>query len=184
MIRRIFKVLKQRKRGLVCAVALVALGAAGFVASHHAMMVTSTPAFCSMCHEIERAHQSWLMSRHRHNSKGVVVKCIDCHLPEPSRFVAFFWAKTHHGVKDIYAHFAGGEYDRERNKAAARVSVTNDRCQRCHEDLLATDMTRGAMLAHRAVLYPKRPGYEKTCHQCHEAMGHKPRAHYDEVSVR
>ena len=36
---------------------------------------------------------------------------------------------------------------------------------------------RGAMLAHRAVLYP-RPGYEKKCVDCHRNLVHNAQAVY------
>jgi len=184
MIRQALTFLNQRKRALFGAACLMCLGAAGLALTHYAMMATSTPAFCASCHEIEPAYQSWLMSTHRANPRGVAAKCIDCHLPDPSNFASFFWAKNHHGIKDLYAHFFGGEYDRERARRAARASIPNERCQRCHADLLAPGMTRGAMLAHRAVLYPKREGYEKTCHQCHENLVHKPKAYYQRASTR
>ena len=148
------------------------------------MMVTSTPQFCSACHEIQPAYESWLTSTHRVNDKGAVAECMDCHLPEPSQFAAFFWSKAYHGTKDIYGHFLGGEYDRERARRHARADIPNQRCQRCHANLLATGMSRGAMLAHRAVLYPKAPGYEKSCTQCHENLVHKPQAYYQRASAR
>ena len=184
MIRRVLSVVKKRRRAVAAAGVLAGLGALAFALSHRLMMATSTPSFCASCHEIEPAHRSWLMSSHRANKRGVVVKCIDCHLPEPSQFVPFFWVKTRHGLRDLYAHFLGDEYDREQAKRRARAAIPNSRCQRCHEDLLATGMTRGAMLAHRAVLYPKREGYEKTCHQCHENLVHKPQAYYQQASAR
>lgn len=184
MIRRALQALNKRRRGVAVGLGLVGLGAVGFALSHRVMMVTSSPSFCASCHEIRPAHRSWLMSSHRMNDRGVVVKCIDCHLPEPSQFVSFFWAKTRHGLRDLYGHFLGDEYDRDLAKVRARASIPNSRCQRCHEDLLATGMTRGAMLAHRAVLYPKREGYEKTCHQCHENLVHRPQAYYQRASAR
>jgi cytochrome c-type protein NapC/trimethylamine-N-oxide reductase cytochrome c-type subunit TorC len=36
---------------------------------------------------------------------------------------------------------------------------------------------RGAMLAHRSVLYA-RPGYEKQCTDCHRYLVHVSRDHY------
>ena len=184
MIKQLFATLRKRKGALVFGVALIAVGVLGFGVTHHAMMVTSTPEFCSSCHEIGPAYQSWLTSSHRVNDKGVVVKCIDCHLPDPSNFAKFAWSKTYHGAKDVYGHFFGGEYDREHAQKAVRASMPNSRCERCHADLLATGMTRGAMLAHRSVMYPKRPGYEKSCLECHEHLVHKPQAYYQRASAR
>jgi len=33
-------------------------------------------------------------------------------------------------------------------------------------------MSRGAMLAHRSTLYPRK-GYEKSCLECHPNVGHR-----------
>jgi len=184
MIPKSLNYLLRRKGRIAIAFVLIAVGAVAFGLSHQVMMVTSTPSFCASCHEIRPAYDSWLTSSHRVNKRGVVVTCMDCHLPDPSDFPAFFWAKTHHGLKDIYAHLFGDEYDREEAKAHARAAIPNKRCQRCHADLLATGMSRGAMLAHRSVLYPKRKGYEKTCHECHENLVHKPKAYYQRASAR
>ncbi len=169
---------RARRRQAAFAVLMMAVGAGALMAAHEAMMLTSTPAFCASCHEIQPAYQSWRTSSHRVNDKGVVVRCVDCHLPDPNRFAAFYWAKTYHGVKDIVAHVLGRPYDRAAAQRRARASIPNQRCMRCHADLLATGMSRGAMLAHRAVLYPKRPGYEKSCLQCHENLVHRPRARF------
>ena len=184
MIRKTISGIWARKYLVAGAAVMAGVGAVGLMVSHRVMLATSTPSFCSSCHEIRPAYEGWLMSSHRMNERGVVVKCIDCHLPDPSNFPAFYWAKTHHGIKDIYAHFFGGEYNREEAQRRARSSIPNERCQRCHADLLATGMTRGAMLAHRSLLYPKRKGYEKTCHECHENLVHQPQAYYQRASAR
>lgn len=68
-------------------------------------------------------------------------------------------------------HFTIDEYDRQKNREAAYAAFNNNACQKCHRNLLAMPDKRGAMLAHRTVLYP-RPGYEKKCVDCHWDLVH------------
>ena len=42
---------------------------------------------------------------------------------------------------------------------------------KCHRNLLYIPDKRGAMLAHRSVLYP-RAGHEKKCTDCHKNLVH------------
>lgn len=138
---------------------------------YYTMVRTSTPGFCASCHEIKPAVQAWNASTHVNNAAGVVVDCMDCHLPAPEDTVAFFFSKTYHGIKDVAVHFFIKAYDREKARAAAYVSLHNSQCRKCHRNLLHIPNSRGAMKAHRSVLYA-RPGYEKKCVDCHYDLVH------------
>lgn len=142
-----------------------------FSISYYTMVRTSTPDFCASCHEIKPAVQAWRASTHTNNSTGVVVDCMDCHLPAPQNTFEFFYAKTYHGIKDVAVHFLSDGYDRERARNAAYASFENSQCQKCHRNLLYMPDNRGAMLAHRSVVHP-RPGYEKKCVDCHYDLVH------------
>ena len=142
-----------------------------FSMSYYTMVRTSTPDFCASCHEIKPAVRAWRSSTHANNAAGVVVDCMDCHLPAPQDTYDFFFAKTYHGLKDVAIHFLVGEYDREKAKNSAYASFDNDQCQKCHRNLLNMPNQRGAMLAHRSVVYA-RPGYEKQCVDCHYDLVH------------
>ena len=48
---------------------------------------------------------------------------------------------------------------------------------------LFEELERGAMLAHRTVLYP-RPGYEKRCVDCHYDLVHTPRPSHQYSQTR
>lgn len=171
--------LRRRWQLLVCLIVGVSCGAVGLCFYDYVMFATSTPGFCVSCHEIERAYETWRTSSHASNRRGVVAECMDCHLPDPGRKISFYYSKAYHGTKDILVHVGmavlGWEYDREHNRVVARREITNDRCQRCHQELIAPGMSRGAMLAHRSTLYPRK-GYEKSCLQCHEDLVHKTAA--------
>jgi cytochrome c nitrite reductase small subunit len=149
-----------------------------FSMTYYTMVRTSTPQFCATCHEIKFAYNTWKTSSHTNNPEGFVADCMDCHLPAPHDTFNFFYAKTAHGIKDIFVHFTMEEYDREKNRRKAWETIKNAQCQKCHRNLLYMPQSRGAMLAHRTVLYP-RPGYEKRCLDCHHHLVHMERDLYD-----
>jgi len=164
--------------GSVKALILIAIGILIafplFSMSYYTMVRTSTPEFCGSCHEIKPAVRAWRESTHVNNAVGVMVDCMDCHLPAPQNTFDFFFAKTYHGIKDVAIHFFVGEYDQEKARNNAYAAFDNRECQKCHRNLLHMPHKRGAMLAHRAVLYAK-PGYEKKCVDCHYDLVHSER---------
>lgn len=147
-----------------------------FSMTYYTMVRTSTPQFCASCHEIQFAYNTWKTSTHTNNAQGFVADCMDCHLPAPHDTAEFFYAKTMHGIKDIVVHFAQGAeaYNRAKAREAAYASFKNDQCQKCHRNILYMPEKRGAMLAHRSVVYA-RPGYEKRCVDCHRNLVHVAR---------
>ncbi len=142
-----------------------------FSLTYYTMVRTSTPGFCASCHEIQPAFNAWKTSTHVNNAQGFVADCMDCHLPAPQDTINFFYTKTAHGIKDVFVHFAYGTYDREKSREHTYATFKNAQCQKCHRNLLNMPDKRGAMLAHRTVLYPKK-GYEKKCVDCHRNLVH------------
>ncbi len=145
-----------------------------FSMSYYTMVRTSTPEFCASCHEIKPAVVAWRSSTHTNNAAGVVVDCMDCHLPAPQDTFDFFFAKSYHGLKDVAVHFFKGTYDQAKARESAYAAFDNDQCQKCHRNLLHMPNQRGAMLAHRSVVHA-RPGYEKKCVDCHYDLVHSER---------
>jgi cytochrome c-type protein NapC/trimethylamine-N-oxide reductase cytochrome c-type subunit TorC len=144
-----------------------------FSITYYTMVRTSTPQFCAICHEIQPAYDTWKTSTHVNNPQGFVADCMDCHLPAPHDTFDFFFAKTAHGIRDVVVHFLQEEYDRQKNREKAYASFKNEQCQKCHRNILYIPNKRGAMLAHRDVVYAK-PGYEKRCVDCHRDLVHNP----------
>jgi cytochrome c-type protein NapC/trimethylamine-N-oxide reductase cytochrome c-type subunit TorC len=171
--------MKVRYKPIVLIVVGIIVGFPVFSIGYYTMVRTSTPQFCASCHEIEYAYDTWKTSSHANNSQGFVADCMDCHLPAPEDTYDFFYAKTYHGIKDIVKHFLldPEEYDHEKNRERAYEDIDNKQCQKCHRNLLALSRQRGALLAHKTVLYP-RPGYEKRCVDCHDHLVHFPKASY------
>lgn len=148
-----------------------------FSITYYTMVRTSTPQFCSSCHEIQPAVNEWRTSTHANNEQGFVADCMDCHLPAPHDMFNFFYQKTTHGIKDVIAHFIGDEYDRKEARESAYKSFKNEQCMKCHRNILYIPNKRGAMLAHRDVVYA-RPGNEKKCVDCHRDLVHNPTDRY------
>jgi len=151
----------------------IALGFPLFSMTYYTMVRTSTPEFCASCHEIQFAVNTWKTSTHVNNAQGFVADCMDCHLPAPHDTIDFFYTKTLHGLKDVVAHFIKDEYDHRENRKKAYASFDNEQCQKCHRNLLHIPDKRGAMLAHRSVVYAL-PGREKRCVDCHRDLVHNP----------
>jgi nitrate/TMAO reductase-like tetraheme cytochrome c subunit len=169
-MKKYMKVLVRVGLGVVIAFPL-------FSMTYYTMVRTSTPDFCASCHEIKPAVRAWRASTHVNNAEGVVADCMDCHLPAPHDTFNFFFAKTSHGIKDVAVHIVGGRYDRAEQRNKAYAAFKNDQCLKCHRNLLYIPNRRGAMLAHRSVLYA-RAGYEKKCVDCHYDL-----VHTDKLSV-
>jgi nitrate/TMAO reductase-like tetraheme cytochrome c subunit len=148
-----------------------------FSLTYYTMVRTSTPRFCASCHEIRFAYNTWKTSTHVNNAQGFVADCMDCHLPAPQDTFSFFYAKTLHGIKDVFVHLVRSDYDHQENRQTAYASFKNDQCQKCHRNILYIPDKRGAMLAHRSVIYA-RPGYEKRCVDCHKNLVHNARDVY------
>ena len=170
-------------RKLIVSVVLIGIGIIIafplFSLTYYTMVRTSTPQFCASCHEIRFAYNTWRTSTHANNAQGFVADCMDCHLPAPHDTFNFFFAKTFHGIKDIYVHFTEDMslYDHALQREKAYASFKNDQCQKCHRNILYIPNKRGAMLAHRDVLYA-RPGYEKKCVDCHRNLVHVSRQYF------
>lgn len=156
----------------------LAIGFPIFSLGYYTMVRTSTPQFCASCHEIEFAYNTWKSSSHVNNSVGFTADCMDCHLPAPQDTFNFFYAKTAHGIKDIVVHLTRDDYDHQANREKAWADIKNDQCLKCHRNLLYIPDKRGAMLAHKTVLYPL-PGREKSCLDCHKNLVHNPRPNQD-----
>ena len=163
--------MKRSTKAFLLVIFGILLGFPVFSMTYYTMVRTSTPEFCASCHEIQFAYNTWKTSTHVNNAEGFVADCMDCHLPAPHDTVNFFYMKTLHGVKDVIAHFTMDYYDHAEQREKAYQSFKNYQCMKCHRNLLHIPDKRGAMLAHRSVLYPQ-PGMEKKCVDCHRDLVH------------
>jgi len=133
------------------------------------MTITSTPGFCASCHEIEAAVQTWRTSTHASNDKGLRATCMDCHLPKAENTIEFFYLKSKHGLKDVFAHFFFKEYNTEKMQNKVHQEMENKTCMNCHSNLLYIQTDRGAMKAHREAIYSEP---QRSCMECHAPLVH------------
>jgi nitrate/TMAO reductase-like tetraheme cytochrome c subunit len=137
--------------------------------------LTSTEAFCTSCHSMELAAETYRTSSHYLPVSGVRASCGDCHVSE-----GVFAATWDHfmGSKDLLAQIFGPDYDdpvinalhlpdsafAARHWFKARDSAT---CKRCHQ-LEAIQGKRADTLAiHRE----ETAG--KSCIDCHINLVHR-----------
>ena len=144
-----------------------------FLGFNAAMAPVSKSEYCgSECHEMSTAYRSWELSVHGGNKYGYRVECIDCHLPPKDNYFRHIAAKAYAGGKDTYKHHFGDEYSVEDIREKVVRQMPSERCQKCHDDLLARADSQAARTAHLAVADdPKKP--ENRCVACHEAAGHE-----------
>lgn len=161
------------RKYLPCFVAGIVFAIVCFVGLNAAMKPVSTSEYCgSNCHEMSTAYQSWELSSHGSNTRGITVNCVDCHLPSKDNYFTYMFAKARDGAKDVLMHHFGPEYDLEKIRSRVRDEIPNQRCLNCHDNLLARPVKSASRIAHRQVLNnPDRQ--QSRCVNCHENAGHE-----------
>lgn len=145
-----------------------------FITLNAAMKSVSTPEYCgTKCHEMDTAYQSWKLSIHGTNERGLRAECVDCHLPPKDKYFTHIMAKAYAGGKDMYKHYFGGEYDTEKIRGEVLECFSNEKCLSCHVDLLAKPGSDSAKEAHMEVLNPSDTLEQTKCLECHEEAGHQ-----------
>jgi len=125
----------------------------------------SSPEYCGSCHATKLSYQSWKKSIHYKNDSGVMVDCIDCHLPPRKDFFRHLTAKAIHGTKDLYRHYMGIRTDPNELREYVTKTMPDARCTICHDGTLTTAGTRAAQIAHKAALEKG-----ERCLDCHTPM--------------
>lgn len=133
--------------------------------------VTSTDGFCGSCHVHPHATASWKQSTHHVTASGVVVHCVECHLPPGG--AAYAREKVRASVRDLYGlafrtqdsvHWA------ERSQLEHAVAhVFEASCLACHENLFPLGLSEKGREAH---LHWERHAAEVRCISCHLHVGH------------
>ena len=144
-----------------------------FVALNAAMEPVSKSEYCgTKCHEMDTAYQSWKVSIHGANERGLRAECIDCHLPSKDKYFTHIVAKAYAGGWDMYKHYFGGEYDIEKVQEEVLEHISNERCLSCHVDLLARPSSEDVREAHVDSL-SSPDVLENRCVECHEDVAHQ-----------
>ncbi len=139
---------------------------------------TSGEEFCAKCHTMKPMAESYNHSIHGGaNDKGIVVKCVDCHLPHNST-MNYLITKAKTGSHDVYAEtfYNLKKEDWEGKRKDREYFVYDSACLECHSNLKnATMSNMKAFLGHKAYFSGKT---NKTCVSCHPHVGHKDLGDY------
>jgi len=136
-----------------------------------AVVYTSTDDFCSRCHVHPHSTQTWKLSTHYDNQRGIVVHCIDCHLPPHGE--GYLPEKVKTGLRDLYGDIFKdisniNWEEKSRPEYAARHAYLSS-CNECHKNLF----TRGLSIeGEEAHLYYTNHKEELHCINCHLQVGH------------
>lgn len=136
-----------------------------------AVHYTGTNEYCFSCHVHDHAEESWRLSPHVNNKSGIVVNCIDCHLPPKGQ--GHLWAKIKHGAKDVYGFLfkdsADYNWESKRTITVANKFTYESSCVKCHSNLFPVGLSVDGVDSH---LHYERNRDEMTCLNCHMHTGH------------
>jgi len=130
---------------------------------------TSTDQFCESCHVHPHVTVSWKKSTHFDNKAGMVVHCVECHLPPKG--VKYYSEKARLGIKDIYGKIFKDEFNwDEKSRLEHAVNFNyKSACLKCHQNLFPLQLTKKGEEAH--LHYSQNPETIR-CLNCHLFVGH------------
>ncbi len=137
-----------------------------------AVEATSTDEYCASCHDVHpQATAAWKRSTHYDNKRGVVVHCVECHLPPAG--LPKFTTKVTTGVRDIYGTLfmdVSAINWEEKSRVENAVHHTfESSCLHCHKNLFPIGLTEEGQQAH---LYYDNNRTNLNCLNCHIGVGH------------
>ena len=132
---------------------------------------TSSDRFCESCHVHPQATSSWLLSTHYSTKSGVVIHCVECHLPPGG--ISYVTQKTRLGVRDAVSKLlkdpAKFDWDERSTLEHAKTYTFRKSCIDCHGNLFPLQLTDKGEEAH---LYYEQKEDELRCINCHLQVGH------------
>jgi formylglycine-generating enzyme len=148
------------------------LGAVFIMLSARMISYTSTDEFCMSCHVHPHAEDAWRLSTHYDNQSGIIVHCVQCHLPPPGT-VKYLTAKAVTGARDVYGTiFKDPEninWEAKRQLDQAVKHTYEESCKKCHQNLFPMQLSEEGLLAH---LYYADNEEDLNCLNCHLHVGH------------
>ena len=162
---------KQRRfRGLIF-IAGALLATLIFFLGNKAVVKTSSDEYCASCHVHPHSTQSWKLSTHVDNARGIKVHCVDCHLPPHGE--GYLVEKVRTGARDVWSNwFKDPEtLDWEAKSAIeyAKKHTFQSSCIHCHENNYPLGLSKEGREAH---LYYEGREDELHCINCHITVGH------------
>lgn len=150
--------------GTVMTTVLVYLSYAGY-------KYTSSNEYCESCHVHPHATETWEQGKHFKTSSGVVVNCIQCHLP-PEGF-PHLYEKAKAGARDVYGYYFKDidaiNWDAKSTLEEAVHYTFDSACSSCHVELFPEGLKEEGVDAH---LHYRKNREELFCVNCHLKTGH------------
>ena len=149
----------------------IVLGGLIFLTGLVGMKDTSRDHFCVRCHVHPQADSTWQISTHYKNKSGVVIHCVQCHLP-PGGW-QLLKEKARLGIRDVYGYwFKDTDKIDWEEKSALYNAVTytfDSACLHCHAELYSEDISAKGVEAHRHYDDNRDKVF---CINCHKSVGH------------
>ncbi|MFC1607939.1 SUMF1/EgtB/PvdO family nonheme iron enzyme [Candidatus Latescibacterota bacterium] len=138
---------------------------------HSGLKYTSTDEFCGVCHVHPHVTYSWKKSTHYKNESGIVIHCVDCHLPPPG--ISYVTEKARLGIRDAYGYLFKDteniDWDRKSTREYAVHYMYDASCMKCHQDLYSLNLEPKGVEAHE---YYMQNTDKISCISCHLTVGH------------
>jgi len=162
---------KSKKRGRILFLAGAVVAALLIFLGNKAVVFTSTDDYCASCHIHPHSTQSWKLSTHYDNKRGIRVHCVDCHLPPHGE--GYLVEKVKTGARDVYAMWFK---DHESFNWEAKSQIEHAKrhtfeisCIHCHQNNYPLGLSKEGREAH---LYYEQKAGELHCINCHITVGH------------
>lgn len=128
-----------------------------------------------ICHVHPHAEESWMLSVHVNNSSGVMVNCVDCHLPPTDNTWAHYSSKVALAARDVWGYItkdsADFDWDRKSELDYAVTYIPNESCVKCHQNLFPQGITDDGITSH--LYYEDNvEALDLQCISCHLDAGH------------
>jgi sulfatase modifying factor 1 len=147
------------------------LGATSVFLTRTAVEYTSSDKFCEFCHVHPQATSSWKLSTHHDTKSGIIVHCVDCHLPPGG--VSYLAEKTKTGLRDVYGTLFKDtnkiDWEEKSRREYAINHVFKSGCINCHKNLFPKEINKKGQDAH---LYYEQNEEKLRCINCHLEVGH------------
>lgn len=121
--------------------------------TYGAISFTSTPTFCSTCHEMAPEHVTFQASAHNQ------IKCTQCHIKPGAKNLVVHKVES---LKEVYYHIVGPP-----NPIVQTVAVTNENCEQCHSRNRLVTATGDLIVNHQGHVKEGIP-----CITCHNGVVH------------
>jgi len=162
---------KSKKTGRILFLLGVIVTALLVFFGNKAVVATSTDDYCASCHIHPHSTDSWKLSTHVDNKRGIRVRCVDCHLPPHGEGYLVEKAKT--GARDVWAKWfrdpESFNWEAKSQIEHAKGHTFEASCIHCHQNNYPLGLTKEGRDAH---LYYERQAGELHCINCHITVGH------------